>query len=245
MFNFFLNYFIDSINYWWPWLSFFSDTWLVQLLLVYVLYLIFSTLNIYYILLYLFVEIFLFGIFISIIQMELFTGFLWVVECTVIFIALLLLFYLNVEGTQLRFNLKSYRINFSFFLFFLFLISNNYLFLGNYEFYLPVIFNNIDLWDDFYESLYNVNMNDFRALTVGYYSINSIEFLMVGFILLVGSLVCVNLNKLQKSMKIFKYSIYFNMFDYFKDFINFTFMRKQNLVDQNNTPSSVRIFKKK
>jgi hypothetical protein len=125
------------------------------------------------------------------------------------------------------------------------MLSNNFLFIGNYEFYLPMIFNNIDLWDDFYESLYNVNMNDFRALTVAYYSINSIEFLLVGFILLVGSLVCVNLNKLQKSMKIFKYSIYFNMFDYFKDFINFTFMRKQNLVDQTFNPASVRIFKKK
>lgn len=245
MFNFSVNYFIDSINYWWPWLSFFSETWLVQLLLVYVLYLIFSTLNIYFILLYLFVEIFLFGIFISIIQMELFTGFLWVVECTVIFIALLLLFYLNVEGNQLRFNLKSYRLNFVFLVFIIFMLSNNFLFLGNYEFYVPIVFNNIDLWDDFYESLYNVNMNDFRALTVGYYSINSIEFLLIGLILLVGSLVCVNLNKLQKSMKIFKYSIYFNMFDYFKDFINFTFMRKQNLVDQNNTLSSIRIFKKK
>lgn len=245
MFNFSVNYFIDSINYWWPWLSFFSETWLVQLLLVYVLYLIFSTLNIYFILLYLFVEIFLFGIFISIIQMELFTGFLWVVECTVIFIALLLLFYLNVEGNQLRFNLKSYRLNFVFLIFIIFMLSNNFLFLGNYEFYIPIVFNNIDLWDDFYESLYNVNMNDFRALTIGYYSINSIEFLLIGLILLVGSLVCVNLNKLQKSMKIFKYSIYFNMFDYFKDFINFTFMRKQNLVDQNNTLSSIRIFKKK
>lgn len=245
MFNFSINYFIDSINYWWPWLSFFSETWLVQLLLVYVLYLIFSTLNIYFILLYLFVEIFLFGIFISIIQMELFTGFLWVVECTVIFIALLLLFYLNVEGNQLRFNLKSYRLNFVFLIFIIFMLSNNFLFLGNYEFYIPIVFNNIDLWDDFYESLYNVNMNDFRALTIGYYSINSIEFLLIGLILLVGSLVCVNLNKLQKSMKIFKYSIYFNMFDYFKDFINFTFMRKQNLVDQNNTLSSIRIFKKK
>jgi len=88
-------------------------------------------------------------------------------------------------------------------------------------------------------------MNDFRALTIAYYSVNSIEFLLVGLILLVGSLVCVNLNKLQKSIKIFKYSIYFNIFDYFKDFINFTFMRKQNLVHQTLNPASIRIFKKK
>jgi len=88
-------------------------------------------------------------------------------------------------------------------------------------------------------------MNDFRALTVAYYSVNSVEFLLVGFILLVGSLICVNLNKLQKSIKVFKYSIYFNIFNYFKDFINFTFMRKQNLVDQTLNPASIRVFKKK
>lgn len=237
--------FLGLVNYWWPWLTFFSDTWLLQLLIIYVLYLIFSTLNIYYVLLYIFVEIFLFGLFISIIQMEFFTGFLWVVECTVVFIALLLLFYLNVEGTQLRFNLKSFRLYFVFFVFFVFIISNNFLFISNSEFFLPLLFNNIDLWDDFYEALNNVNMNDFRALTIGYYSINSVEFISIGLILLVGSVVCVNLNKLQKSMKLYKYSLYFNIFDYFKDLMNYTFMRKQNLTNQTLNPSSIRIFKKK
>lgn len=177
--------------------------------------------------------------------MELFTGFLWVVEATVIFIALILLFYLNVEGTQLRFNLKSYRVYFSFLLFIVFLLFNNFLFISNYEFYIPIVFNNIDIWDNFYESVYNSNMNDFRALTIVYYSINSIEFILVGFILLVGSVVCVNLNKLQKSIRIFKYSVYFNIFNYFKDYINFTFIRKQNLTDQTMNPVSIRIFKKK
>ena len=241
----FLNNFFELINYWWPWLTFFSETWLLQLLIVYVLYLIFSTLNIYYVLLYIFVEIFLFGLFISLLQMEFFIGFLWVVECTVIFIALLLLFYLNVEGNQLRFNLKSFRLYFSFFLFGLFILTNNFLFISNYEFYLPLFFNNTDLWDDFYEALYNSNMNDFRALTIGYYSINSFEFIIIGLILLIGSVVCVNLNKLQKSIKLYKYSLYFNIFDYFKDLMNFTFMRKQNLNNQSITSSSIRIFKKK
>lgn len=251
MVYFFENFFIlfDNllalVSYWWPWLTFFSETWLLQFLMIYVLYLIFSTLNVYFILLYIFVEIFFFGLFVSIIQMEFFTGFLWVVECTVIFIALLLLFYLNVEGTQLRFNLKSYRLFFSFFIFLIFCLTNNFLFIGNFEFYLPILFNNIDLWDDFYEAIFNSNMNDFRALTIGYYSINAVEFIIIGLILLVGSVVCVNLNKLQKSIKLFKYSLYFNIFDYFKDLMNYTFMRKQNLTTQTMNPSSVRIFKKK
>jgi ABC-type multidrug transport system permease subunit len=101
------------------------------------------------------------------------------------------------------------------------------------------------LWDDFYEALFNTNMNDFRVLTIGYYSINSIEFLLIGLILLVGSVVCVNLNKIQKSLRVFKYSSYFNIFNFFKDFLNFTFMRKQNLTNQTLNPSIIIIFKKK
>lgn len=240
-----MNVIVSNVLYWWPWINVFSETWLLQILIIYTLYLIFSTLNIYYVLVYLFLEIFLFGIFISIIQMELFTGFLWVVECTVVFIALILLFYLNVEGNQMRLNLKSYRLYFTFFLFLIFMVFNNFVFISNNEFYLPIIFNSIDLWEDYYEALFNVNMNDFRALTIGYYSINSIEFILIGLILLVGSVVCVNLNKIQKSMRIFKYSSYFNIFDYFKDYLNFTFMRKQNLINQTVTPASIRMFKKK
>lgn len=178
-------------------------------------------------------------------QMDLFAGFLWVVEFTVIFISLLLLFYINVEGNKFSLNLMNNRSYFSFFLFFFFCLFNNYLFIGNNEFYIPLIFNNVDLWDDFYEALNNTNMNDFRALTIGYYSINSIEFIFIGFLLLVGSIVCVNLNKIQKSMRNIKYSQFLNIFDFFKNFLNFTFMRKQNLTNQNLHPTSIRIFKKK
>ncbi len=67
----------------------------------------------------------------------------------------------------------------------------------------------------------------------------------MGFILLIGSVVCVNLNKLQKFIRIFKYHIYLDIFHIFKDYLNYTFIRKQNLTNQNNTSASIRIFKKK
>lgn len=177
--------------------------------------------------------------------MEFFTGFLWVVECTVIFIALILLFYLNVEGFQGRLSLKSFRSYFILVLGSSFFLLNNMYFISTGEVFLPQLFNNFSLWENYYEALFNINMNDFKSLTITYYSINSFEFIMVGFILLVGSLVCVNLNRLQKSIKIYKYSNYFNVFDFFKDFLNYTFMRKQNLLDQTNVSSNIRIFKKK
>ena len=116
--DFIVDDFVNSI-YWFPWLSFFNDLWLLEFFLIYNLYLMFLTINIYYTLLYLFIEIVLFGVFISLYQMELFTGFLWVVEGSVIFIALLLLFYLNVEGLIVTINLKVYK----FFLFWVFFFS--------------------------------------------------------------------------------------------------------------------------
>ena len=40
--------------------------------------------------------------------MELFTGFLWVLELTIVFIGLLLLFYLNYTGSELKKKNKNY-----------------------------------------------------------------------------------------------------------------------------------------
>lgn len=41
------------------------------------------------------------------------------------------------------------------------------------------------------------------------------------------------------------YNDMFTIFDFFKDFVKFVFMRKQNLVDQEIHTPSTRIFKKK
>jgi hypothetical protein len=82
-------------------------------------------------------------------------------------------------------------------------------------------------------------------LTISYYSLNSAEFISIGILLLVGSVVCVHLNKAQKSLKAQKYTYTLNVFDFFKDFVNYVFMRKQNLNDQTLGTASLRIFKKK
>lgn len=236
---------LDVVIIWWPWLTFWSDLWFVQFVMIYILYLMFSALNVYYVLLYMFLEIFFFGIFISIYQMELFTGFLWVTECTVVFISLLLLFYLNIEGNQVRLDLKVFRLYYSFGLFVIFVVLMNFSYGTEFELYVPLALNFIDIWDDFYEALSNTNSNDFMMLTISYYSLNSFEFICVGILLLIGSVVCVNLNKMQKSLKVQKYSNTLDVFNFFKDFVNYVFMRKQNLVDQTMHPASVRLFKKK
>ena len=177
--------------------------------------------------------------------MELFTGFLWVTECTIVFISLLLLFYLNVEGAQVRISLKIFKLYYSLGLFSVFSAFSIYSFGAEFESYTPLAFNFIDIWDDYYEALYNVNTNDFLMLTISYYSLNSAEFIFIGIILLVGSVVCVHLNKSQKSLKVQKYVYTLDVFEFFKDFVNYIFMRKQNLNNQTFGSASLRVFKKK
>jgi hypothetical protein len=87
-------------------------------------------------------------------------------------------------------------------------------------------------------------MNDFTALTISYYIINSIEFLSIGLLLLIGSVVCVNLYKSNKNFSVIKQSNILSVFDFFKDFINFTFIRKQDLNKQTMKTSSLRSIKK-
>ena len=245
MFNSILNFIFELIINWTPWISFWYDVWFVQFVMFYILYLIFITLNVYYVLLYLFIEVFFFGIFISIYQMELFTGFLWVVEATIIFIMLILFFYLNIDGVQPKIDLKFIRLSYMLGFFFFFLFFNSFYFLGEVENYIIFYLNSIDLYENYYEALNNTNMNDFMLLFISYYSINSFEFILIGVLLLVGSIVCVNLNKSNKFLKVQKYSNFFNIFNIFSDYISFFFMRKQNLHDQANFKPSLRVFKKK
>jgi hypothetical protein len=68
-------------------------------------------------------------LYISLLQFELFTGFLWVLEGTIIFIALLLLFHLNKEGHELKNNLKLNKyLYFTIILIFFVIFSKHYFF---------------------------------------------------------------------------------------------------------------------
>lgn len=175
--------------------------------------------------------------------MDLFTGFLWVTECAVIFIAMLMLFYLNTKGNWTKLNLNIYIYNFFYIVLLLtFLLVT---FPSELESFSLITLNIFDLWDDFYEALYNSNTNDFVGLLLSYYYFNSFEFLLLGVLLLIGTLLVVNLYRVNYNIKLQKYDNLFQFFDFFKDFVNYIFMRKQNLFNQQRSASSTRIFKKK
>lgn len=156
-----------------------------------------------------------------------------------------MLFYLNVFNDSIKlnfiiFSFKYFGVFLSFFVFIILFIQP-----FEFEFLLPLNFKINYLLEDYYEALYNARLNDLFSLYISYYIFNSFEFLMLGFLLLIASLVCVNLNKFNINLKLNNYYDFFIIFDFFEDFINFSFLRKQNLVLQTIQKSSIRFFKKK
>lgn len=239
-----LNYTISFINTWWPWITIWNEAFLIQFLIIYVLYLIYNTNNLYFVLFYLFICFFYLGFFLSIYNLELFTAFLWLTECVIVFVSILFLFYLNVYGNSNKSNLSIFSFKY-YGLFYLFFFSTFiYINPSELEFFIPIEIN-IFFWDDFYEALNNNKMNDVFGLYISYYLINSFEFLLIGLLLLIASVVCVNLNKFNRTLKANNYYELVTLFDFFEDFVKFIFMRKQNLVDQEISSSSTRVFKKK
>ena len=123
---------------------------------------------------------------------------------------------------------------------FLILIQNDFL-----EDTSVVYLNVYDNWDDLYEANINSNINDFVAFMIGFYILNSFEFIVVALLILVASIICVNLNKFNKQPKIQNVDIFLKLFNFFKNSIDFVFLRQQNLNDQESAPTSTKIFKKK
>lgn len=67
---------------------------------------------------------------------------------------------------------------------------------------------------------------------------------MIGFILLLGSVVSVYLFNLSKFIRVQNYNTYLNVFGFFNNLSNFLFLRKQNVVLQGNHKASLKFFKK-
>lgn len=198
--------------------------------------------NIYYILLYTFINFFLIGVYLAIFQIELFTAFLWLVECSVLFVFLLLLFYFNVKGSY------SYSYNYIYsyiilLLLFFYYISINMYSESNTSFIVDLSF--YGLIDNYYESIFNPINNDLFGFSISYYLINGVEFIFIGFLLLIGSVICVNLYQMNKNIRTQNYDSFLTIFNFFTDFSSFLFFRKQNLTKQGNTKASLKIFKKK
>jgi len=221
----------------------FSVNFFPQLIVIYTLYLLIKSRNIFYSLIYVFLELIFFGIFIAFYQMELYTGFLWVAEFSIFLVFLILLIYLNSDGYSKNNNNFSNIKNYYFIVLFIPIIfimrhSSNHM---PYDF----LFDYNSLWDDYYEALNNVSTNDFNGLFTSYYTLNSFEFLIFAILLFAGTLLCISLYKVFYTFKTTPYSRFFSIFNFFSLKINYNFLRQQNLHKQTRTPASNRVLKKK
>ena len=213
-----------------------------QIMYLYIFYLCYNSKNVFYTLLYIFILFFFIGLFFSFWQLEIFTGFFWLLELTIIFIFLLVLFYLNFKGYNNELtqnNLLVYK-----FIFIFIYIPINFIIPGVKEF---IYFNEITfflIWENFYESIQNFSMNDFSIFLLSYYNFNSLEFILLGLIIFIGSIVCINLYKINKNNVIKNSIISLNLFNFFINLINFNFLRKQNLNIQSLTIPSTKIINK-
>lgn len=230
---------------WWPWLNVWSDFFFIQLLIVYTLFLIYYSANIYYVLFYFFLLCFYFGLFLCIYQVELFAGFLWLAECVIIFALFLLFFFLKTVGTfsKLLKNNRLYKFGILVLISFIFIfqpININYS-----ESYMSPNLNLTDYWDNYYEALSNTNINDFIVFLVSYYTLNSNVLVLLIFMILIASVICVNLSKITRDNKLQNFDSLLKLFSFFKNSVFFIFMRQQSMVDQENQPVGTRIFKKK
>lgn len=88
-------------------------------------------------------------------------------------------------------------------------------------------------------------MNDLTGFFLSFYEFNSFEFLVIGFFLLIGSMVCINLNKYLNNFKTEKYNDFLKIFNIFKDSLNVLFLRKQNLIFQENQTPKTRHYASK
>ena len=228
-----------SINQWWPWLSFWNDLLFIQFFIICTYMYTYNYNNIYYTLLYTFINFFLMGVYLSMFQIEFFTAFLWLVECSVLFVFLLLLFYLNIKGTYTYVYYTSYVYLWLFLYFYYILLSSNDTYTIGY-----FSINLFGFLENYYESIYNPIMNDLFGFSISYYFINVVEFILIGFLLLIGSVICVNLYQFNKSVGLQNYNNFLTLFDFFNNFVNFLFLRRQNLINQGNQKASLKFYKK-
>ena len=217
----------------------FSEVLVMQTAIIINMLVLFLLRNIFYTLLYFLLFTLQLGVFISFYQMELFTGFLYVIEITAIFIMLLVLFYLNFKSHATYYSISDLSVQLVL-IFILLLVPSFY---TEGELFLPPLFNFTSLWDNFYDGLCGYSLNDFIGLYLSYFLLNSLELVIIGFILFAGSILCVVLFNLSGFSKNSNYSLLKNFINFFFNLLDFYFLRKQNLIKQNLQQPGLRILK--
>jgi len=238
-------YYLSTLSAWFPWFCLATEQTLLQFLLLFSLFSAFTSVNYLHVLINFVLFIFLVGFELSFMQVGLFLGFFWVIEFTVIFIIVLLILYLNTKlilpSKPLKTNLLRVQS-----IMIVSLLSIPTAFIYNSE---NALMESLFIYypaDNIYLPLAIKQKNDFIGLFFSYYHLNSAVFLLVGMLLFIGSLVCVTLNILLKSLKKKEGAAFSTVFNFFNTHTNYLILRRQSLTSQNfNQPATKSILKKK
>lgn len=72
-------------------------------------------------------------------------------------------------------------------------------------------------------------MNDFAGLYISYYMVHSLELIIIGFMLFIGSVACITLYMLINTSKKTNYNNIMNFMTLYTKLYNVLFLRKQTL----------------
>jgi len=165
---------ISIFNIWLPWFNFIDFSTFLQFFFLYSLYSIFATNNLYYVLFYVILQIFFYGFFLSLYQLEIFTAFLWLTEVVIVLVCLFLLFNTNPSGNVNKILKNSNSNQFSLIIVLVFIVCINFTFFMLPEYSIKNFLLSSYLWEDYYEALNNQNNNDLYGIFLSFYVLNSI-----------------------------------------------------------------------
>jgi len=99
-------------------------------------------------------------------------------------------------------------------------------------------------YDDYYETLNELCINDLMGIFTGLYITDSLLLLVIGVVLLVASIICVVLVSFFTKIRNSSFKNFLNIFTILKNCYSFIFLRKQNLSKQGKGGASTRGFSK-
>jgi len=89
---------------WEPFANLYSDAIIVKIIIFFLVFTLIDTVNSYKILFVIFLQSLFIGIYLSVLNIDVMVGFLWVLELTIIFCAVIILFHFNSDISNKNFS---------------------------------------------------------------------------------------------------------------------------------------------
>lgn len=231
-----------TYDLWFPWESFFSFITILSTLYILTFLSIYNTDNSYYAILYLVFLVLLFSSNLVLLDLDIFAGFLVLIESVVILMLFFLVIYLS-PNINFRAKIQFWKTWMLLSIIVILISTFSYLNLGDQY---TVIFNTHNfVFDDFYEALNDVFISELTGIYASLYWTNSLLLLIIGVLLLIASIICVVLVSFFTRFRNYNMMTFLEFFNLAKHCYSIIFLRKQNLVKQGRGNTSTRLFKKK